>query len=71
MGKHLHTLEQDCKKCWRSAWPALGGTGLGLYIVQEIVAAHGGQLTVQSSAGYGTTFTITLPRSAGKVGTDG
>jgi signal transduction histidine kinase len=40
-----------------------GGTGLGLYIVQEIVAAHGGRVTVESVEGGGTTFTITLPRT--------
>jgi signal transduction histidine kinase len=38
-----------------------GGTGLGLYIVQEVMAAHGGQITVQSTVGAGTTFTLTLP----------
>jgi two-component system, NtrC family, sensor kinase len=38
-----------------------GGTGLGLYIVQEVMAAHGGQVAVQSTVGSGTTFTITLP----------
>ena len=38
-----------------------GGTGMGLYIVQEVIAAHGGQITVQSTVGTGTTFTLTLP----------
>jgi signal transduction histidine kinase len=38
-----------------------GGTGMGLYIVQEVLAAHGGQITVQSTVGAGTTFTLTLP----------
>jgi signal transduction histidine kinase len=37
------------------------GTGLGLYIVQEIMTAHGGQVTVHSVQGQGTTFTLTLP----------
>jgi signal transduction histidine kinase len=42
-----------------------GGTGLGLYIVQEVMAAHGGQVTVQSTVGAGTTFTLTLPVAGG------
>jgi signal transduction histidine kinase len=41
-----------------------GGTGLGLYIVQEIIAAHRGRVTVESVRGQGTTFTLTLPRAA-------
>ena len=37
------------------------GTGLGLYIVQEIMTAHQARLAVVSEVGQGTTFTITLP----------
>jgi signal transduction histidine kinase len=36
--------------------------GLGLYIVERIVASHGGNVSVRSSAQEGTTFTIHLPR---------
>jgi signal transduction histidine kinase len=38
-----------------------GGTGLGLYIVREILVAHGGQVTVDSVEGQGTTFILTFP----------
>ena len=38
-----------------------GGSGLGLYIVQEVVTAHEGRVTVESVEGQGTTFSLTLP----------
>lgn len=37
------------------------GTGLGLAIAREIIRAHGGELTVESIKGNGTTFVMTLP----------
>ncbi|MEU1983856.1 HAMP domain-containing sensor histidine kinase [Nocardia sp. NPDC019395] len=40
-----------------------GGSGLGLSIVQALVAAHGGTVAVRSELGRGTTFTVRLPRS--------
>ena len=38
-----------------------GGCGLGLSIVQFIVTAHGGSVSVSSQPGRGSTFTVTLP----------
>lgn len=47
---------------FRKSGAASPGLGLGLYIVQEIVRAHGGVVGVASSEAKGTTFTVRLPR---------
>jgi sigma-B regulation protein RsbU (phosphoserine phosphatase) len=41
------------------------GVGLGLYIVREIAKAHGGTVSVESAAGVGTTFKVSLPNPQG------
>jgi len=45
----------------RDERPSQGGLGLGLFICQEVVAAHGGRIAVASAEGEGTTFTVWLP----------
>ena len=43
-----------------------GGSGLGLAIARELVRAHGGELSLVSSAGAGTVFRLTLPAPAAR-----
>jgi nitrogen fixation/metabolism regulation signal transduction histidine kinase len=45
------------------------GTGLGLAIVQSVVSDHGGRISVASTPGLGTTFSIELPAARNPDGT--
>ncbi len=53
----LPRLLEPFRRATRNEGHNSGGLGLGLYIVQQIILAHGGTLSAQSHAGDGTTFT--------------
>ena len=64
LGIAPHEQKRIFKKFVRAASAEVAGargTGLGLTMVQHIVASHGGQVHVDSDAGIGSTFTILLP----------
>jgi signal transduction histidine kinase len=53
---------------WLAARAARNGTGLGLAIARYIVDAHGGELTLETEPGRGTTASFTLPLHAPSAG---
>ena len=64
VGISQEELPRVFDKFFRSANPKVQaeiGTGLGLSMSQEIIRLHGGDLTVQSELGEGTTFTAIIP----------
>jgi signal transduction histidine kinase len=43
------------------------GTGIGLFIVKEVLAKLNGTITVKSKIGEGSTFTLTIPNESKKI----
>ncbi len=62
--EHLPHIFDKFFQADNQAQAATKGTGLGLAIAKEIVQAHGGDITVESRVGEGTTFVVTLPTEA-------
>ncbi len=61
--QHLERLFERFYRVDRARSRDMGGTGLGLAIVKHLALLHGGEVTVQSELGKGTTFTIHLPKA--------
>lgn len=57
----LSRLFQKYKQSKSKSIRGGSGTGLGLYIVKQIIEAHGGSVTVSSVHGVGTSMVLTLP----------
>ena len=61
--EHLPRLFERFYRVDRARSRESGGTGLGLALVKHVVERSGGSVTVASTLGEGTTFTLMLPRA--------
>ena len=62
--EHLRRVFERFYRTDRARSREIGGTGLGLAIVKHLARLHGGEVTVESTPGKGTVFTVELPRKS-------
>lgn len=60
--EHLQRIFERFYRTDRARSREIGGTGLGLAIVKHLARLHGGEVSVASSPGKGTIFSVELPR---------
>jgi signal transduction histidine kinase len=60
--KQLADIFERFSQLDSSSTRPVGGFGLGLYIVKNLINAHGGEIEVESELDQGTTFRIRLPK---------
>jgi signal transduction histidine kinase len=58
-------LDRVFERFFRGHGGAAGGSGIGLTVVRELVAAHGGEVSAANAGDGGAVFTVTLPLAAG------
>ena len=63
-GVPLEEQARIFERFYRGGTARAPGTGLGLAIAKGLVELHGGHLTVESSPGQGSTFSVVIPRQA-------
>lgn len=65
--KHMSRLFQKFSRLDNDLSVLVGGTGLGLYWAKKVVDMHHGSISVESTPGGGSTFTVSIPSKDQKI----